>query len=550
VSAATYGGTGYDISWPQCPNNKRPPTSFDVAVVGVTGGHGFSGNPCLVSEFTWSQQATQPSALYVNVDLPSANPPQGANGPAGACSANDVSCYAYNYGYNNSRYALDYATSRGVDTLVWWLDVETNNYWQTAGQSTAAYKTDAPATPARPAAYAYNTSANARAVAGGIDGLAASGKAVGAYSTRYQWNLLAGSYAPQVPVWYATVASVDQANQYCDQSYSFTGGPVWMVQYTVASGNPGYGFDGDYACTNQAGWGPIAGLHFATVTGAGHGSAAIAINDNRIYIRGSSGGSFGSMAAASTEPFYGNRATLFARLDGPGKLESAVAFNDSSSWVMKNSNGTFGRSVAWSSVPFYGSRGTVMANLDGSGLPSAVAINDNGIWVMRMNGARNGFSSPQLWSSSVFYGSRGTFIADLDGSGRASAVAINDNSIWVMRNTGAGFAQPQLASANNFYGTRGVYMADLDGRGRESAVAINDTSIWTERNNNAGGFNGPELLSTQNFYGSWEYMADVDGSGRASAIAVSSSGIWVKQNQNGGLAPATNWFNGPYYGTH
>jgi hypothetical protein len=549
-AASTYGVVGYDISWPQCGGN-RPPVPFDIAVVGVTGGHGFSANPCLAAEFAWSQQATLPSALYVNIDLPSGTPAQGQTGPAGTCGAGDTSCFAYNYGYNNSRDALAYAASKGVDAKVWWLDVETNNYWQTASINAASYRTAAPATPGAAAAVQYNTAANARAIAGAIAGLAAANKAVGTYSTRYQWNLIAGSFAPQVPVWYATNDTVDRAPLYCDQSESFTGGPIWMVQYTVAAGNPGHGFDGDYACTTQAGWEPIAGIHLATVDAAGHGASALAINDNRVYVRPTDGSSFGTMVAASSQPFYGSRATTFAHLDGPGMPESAVAINDSSIWIMKNSNGSFGSPTLWSTVPFYGSRDTVLADLDGSGFPSAVAINDDSIWVMRMNSNHDGFLAPQLWSSAHFFGSRGTFIADLDGNGRASAVAINDSSIWVMRNSsGSGFAAPQLAISGSFYGSRGVYMADLDGHGKESAVAINDSSIWTERNNGSGGFSGPSALSAQPFYGTWQYMADVDGSGRASAVAVSAGGIWVKQNQNGQLGPATNWFAGPFYGTH
>ncbi len=548
-AAATYGVIGYDISWPQCGGG-RPPASFDIAVVGVTGGHGFSQNPCLASEYAWSQQATHPSALYVNIDLPSTAPAQGQSGPAGTCAAGDVSCFAYNYGFNNSRYALAYAASQGVNALVWWLDVETNNNWQTSGAHGVAYRTATPATPSSPAAVQYNTTANARAIAGAIAGLAASNKVVGTYSTRYQWNLLAGSFAPQVPVWYATNDTVDRAPLYCDQSNSFSGGPVWMVQYTVAAGQPGSGFDGDYSCTTQAGWEPIVGIHIATVDTAGHGGSAVAINDNRVYVRSTNGSSFGTMAAASTQPFYGSRATLFARLDGAAMPESAVAVNNSSIWVMKNSSGAFGAPVAWSTVPFYGSRGTFFANVDGSGFPSAVAVNDDSIWVMRMNSSHDGLLAPQLWSSGRFYGSRGTFLADIDGHGRASAIAINDNSIWVMRSSGSAFAPPQLAASGAFYGSRGVYMADLDGHGMASPVAINDSSIWTERNNGSGGFASPSMLSSEPFYGTWQYMADVDGSGRASAVAVSADGIWVKQNQNGQLGPSTNWFAGPFYGTH
>lgn len=546
-AAGTYGVTGFDISWPQCGAN-NPSPSFDVAVVGVTGGHGFSGNPCLAGEFSWGQQATLPSALYVNIDLPSPTPSQGSSGPAGKCVAADTSCFAYNYGFNNSQYAVGYAKSQGVDARVWWLDVETNNNWQTRAAGT--YRTARPATPAAPVAYAYSTSMNARAIAGAIDGLVASNKIAGVYSTAYQWNLIAGAYAPQVPIWYATADTVGHAPLYCDQSNSFTGGPIWMVQYTVAPSAPGYGVDGDYACTTQAGWEPLAGIHFASVGLASQGNAAVAINDNRIYVRPSKGTSFGKIVAMSTQPFYGSRATLFARLDGATLPESAIAINDSSIWVAKYSSNGFSPAAPWSTVPFFGSRATLMATVDGSGVASAVAINDTGIWVMHMNSTKDGFNAPQLLSGSTFYGTRGTFMADIDGHGLASAVAINDNSIWVMHNTGSGLGPPQLAVAAPFFGSRGLYMADLDGKGKASAVAINDSSIWVERNNGGGGFSAPSAISTQPFYGTWQYMADVDGSGRASAVAVTGQAIWVKQNQNGQLGPSTQWLPGPFYGTH
>jgi hypothetical protein len=548
-AAGTFGVYGFDISWPQC-GGSYPTPGFAVAIVGVTGGHGFSGNPCLATESMWSQQASLPSSLYVNIDLPSTAPSQGATGPAGRCAAADVSCFAYNYGFNNSQYAVNYANAQGVDAHVWWLDVETNNNWQTTSRVASTYRTVAPATPQTPAAYTYRTAANARSIAGAIAGLAASNKVVGVYSTGYQWNLLAGTYAPQVPVWYATADNVGRAPLYCTQSHSFTGGPIWLVQYAVAPGAPGYGFDGDYACTTEAGWESLAGIHLAAVEATGQGDSAIAINDNRIYVRPNTGTSFGKLVAMSSTPFYGSRATTFARLDGAAKPESAVAINDKSIWVMKNTGGAFGPPVRWSNVPFYGSRVTLLADLDGTGFPAVVAVNDDSIWVMPVNSTKTGFGPPQRWSSSHFYGSRGTFIADLDGKGMASAVAINGNGIWVMRNSGSAFGPPQLASSATFYGSRGVYMADLDGHGMASAVAINDSSIWVERNNGTGGLNAPSSISNEPFFGTWQYMADVDGSGRASAVAVGANGIWVKKNLSGQLGPATQWFNGPLYGTH
>ena len=63
------------------------------------------------------------------------------------------------------------------------------------------------------------------------------GYTVGIYSTAHQWGRIAGpSFKPGVPVWYATVErNPIDALEYCvtptDRSASFTGGPVYMIQY-------------------------------------------------------------------------------------------------------------------------------------------------------------------------------------------------------------------------------------------------------------------------------------------------------------------------------
>lgn len=533
VGAATYGVVGYDISWPQCSQStlqSSPSPPFDVAVVGVTYGRPFSNNPCLGAEFAWSRQATLPADLYVNLDFPTnARLHFGQSGPRGSCSGTNAACYAYNYGWNavyggdGVPGAVGYAHSIGVDATVWWLDVETSNNWQ---MDTG--KTD--------------PVANALVIQGAIDAFNSLGKTVGVYSTGYQWGIIAGSFAPQVPVWAAGASSVDTAPQRCDQAYSFTGGPVWMVQYTAGN------FDGDYACTTQAGWEPLAGIHLATVDTLGAGNAAIAVDDNRVYVRLSNSASLSStLEAWSTTPFYGSRATLFADLDGPGKPASAVAINDSSIWVEKNTTNGFGPPQAWSVTPFYGSRATLLADVDGSGRASAVAINDSSVWIMLNQG--KGFGSPQLWSNVLFYGSRGTLAAVVDSSHRASIVAINDSSIWVMPSLGGSFGAPQLWSRTRFYGSRGTFMADVNGTGIAAAVAVNDSSIWVVPNGGAG-FGAPQLWATGPFYGTWTYLADIDGSGRASAVAVNPTNIWIKKNNGGAFGPATVWFGGPFYGTH
>lgn len=524
-AAGTYGVVGYDISWPQC-GGSLPSPSFDVAVIGVTGGHGFSTNPCLSSELAWSRHASLPADVYINVDLTQTTPSEGANGPRGTCAPGDLVCYGYNYGYNNAQYALSYALSTHVTAQVWWLDVETNNNWATNSDGT------------------YNNAANASDIQGALDAVQAAGKTVGTYSTSYQWGLIAGaSYRPEVPVWYAGAANLNQAAAFCDQSHSFTGGPVWLTQY-----NNGTGYDGDYACTNQVGWTSLAGPHFALITSPARGSSAIAINDNLTDVRDSTGSSFGPMTSWSSTPFFGTRATEFADIQGPGKPASAVAINDSSVWVMLNQGSSFASPQMWSSVPFYGSRATVLADVDGSGRASVVAVNDASVWVMLNNGT--GFDQPRLWSNGPFYGTVGTYAAVVDGTRRASIVAVNTAGIWVLPNAGGTFGTPRQWSTTRFFGGRGTFLADVDGSGRVSAVAVNDTSIWVESNAGAGSFGSPQQWATGPFYSSWEYVADIDGSGRASVLAVGPGGIWVRQNAGGRFGSPQQWFPQPFNGTH
>ena len=213
------GATGYDISWPQC-GGTYPSPPFSLAAVGVGGSRTFTHNPCLASEVAWFGSATV--SLYVKLSSPAyGTAAQAGTGPAGTCAASDASCQGYNYGWNLVQDAYRYASSQGVSSGVWWLDVE-----RPAGTSTPLWSAD--------------TAANSRVVAGAIDVLTSLGIQAGVYSNSYQWPLIVGSYSPPVPQWQAR-PNAPPATQWCSSSL-FTPGPVWLVQY----GNSP--FDQDLAC--------------------------------------------------------------------------------------------------------------------------------------------------------------------------------------------------------------------------------------------------------------------------------------------------------------
>lgn len=210
---------GYDVSWPNC-GVSAPSRQF--AIVGVTGGHPFSTNPCLAGEFVVARRGRS-AQLYMNITAPNGNTVgMGRRGPAGTCSTVGVLCRAYNYGFNAARAAFLYAVRRVgsvAEHTGWWLDVEFSARWSSSA------------------------SLNARSIEGALAFLRAHGLTAGIYSTSYQWRHIVGSYHPHVPVWYATAyQTASGARVHCAPSSGFTGGPVRMVQYTPA------GLDADTIC--------------------------------------------------------------------------------------------------------------------------------------------------------------------------------------------------------------------------------------------------------------------------------------------------------------
>lgn len=194
---------GTDISWPQC--GTAYPTGYQWAVIGVNGGAPFSTNPCLASEFHWSQTETSLTQLYINLDFG-----QIGNWPL-RCDGADQGCQAYNYGYDAAKWSWDWAhaATGGVSDVIstWWLDVETENVWSD------------------------DTNLNSYVIQGAIDYLSrVQGRPVGIYSTAYQWGEIAGTFAPPgIGNWVAGASSVSD-NDHCHWGL-WPGGQVWAIQY-------------------------------------------------------------------------------------------------------------------------------------------------------------------------------------------------------------------------------------------------------------------------------------------------------------------------------
>jgi hypothetical protein len=208
---------GYDISWPQC-GVAYPAEPVAFGIVGVTGGKPYTVNRCLASQWQWADRAGYPGEVYINLDYWRRTSYTHFFGPAGLCSPLDAYCQGYNYGWNAAREAVAYGQAQGVDAVRWWLDVETMNHWS------------------------HDTAANARIIEGAIDYLEGEALEVGIYSTPYQWGVIAGGYAPGLPVWTAGARNVFDAAARCgNPRYAFGGGEIELVQWVET-------YDMNYAC--------------------------------------------------------------------------------------------------------------------------------------------------------------------------------------------------------------------------------------------------------------------------------------------------------------
>lgn len=212
----TSSRTGNDISYPQCGTGNLPQNAFGV--IGVTNGRAFTSNACLSREFTWANALFgDPPSLYMNINAPiGPTGVEGETGPYGNCVDGALTCLAENYGYKAAQYAFNYAASQNVSSTMWWLDVEWGNSW------------------------AYSAYLNRVTIDGAVHFFSSQGLTVGIYSTPRMWRSITGGYTNYLPSWFP-IASMPPGI-HCSASYSFTGGPVYLVQYISG------GLDTDYAC--------------------------------------------------------------------------------------------------------------------------------------------------------------------------------------------------------------------------------------------------------------------------------------------------------------
>ena len=238
-SGSTSTVTGNDVSWPQC--NKPLPSGQLFGIVGVNDGLANTTNPCFSTELAWAENSVggtlqAKASLYVNTanpgnlnvsDWPTSNidPITGTvdNGPYGPCTGLDNQACAYQYGWNMAEAdAQSRIGNINPSSFKWWLDVETNNSWET---NTA------------------NNSADLEGMVAYFEGI--SGQ-VGIYSTATQWNEIVGTVNSSsilygLDSWLAGSSNLSSAENACKLP-GLSGGLTTVTQFVAKR------TDYDYSC--------------------------------------------------------------------------------------------------------------------------------------------------------------------------------------------------------------------------------------------------------------------------------------------------------------
>lgn len=198
-----------DVSWPNC--NYGAFVNSPTGIVGVNGGLDFRLNPCPSKETQWFGSY----GLYINTGYPGKAYGKRFLSEPQKCRISDAQCLAYNWGYNATKYSLEYANQQAIHSTSWWLDVEVDNSWTN------------------------NASVNRGSILGAIDAIRhyVFKPTIGIYSDKVQWKLLVGSWNIGLPVWIATGdTNLSAAKEACVDG-SFDSGQVWLSQYTTKIDN-------------------------------------------------------------------------------------------------------------------------------------------------------------------------------------------------------------------------------------------------------------------------------------------------------------------------
>jgi hypothetical protein len=205
--------------------------------VGVNGGLATTRNPCLAGQLRWAARSSggtvgqPPVQLYLNT----ANPgelrfligtwPTAWATPYGLCDSGNTTACSWEYGWERARDSVNdvftpAAEAAGIDAdpghYTWWLDVETENTWQSGSRAALAR--------------------NRATLEGAVAYVQARGGTAGIYAAPSQWRRIvgtvpAGSDLYRLDSWLAGGSSPADATGNCDRPPLGGGGRVVLTQY-------------------------------------------------------------------------------------------------------------------------------------------------------------------------------------------------------------------------------------------------------------------------------------------------------------------------------
>lgn len=256
VGSLVFGG---DISWPNCPVGlgipERPtlglpmplPTSKWV-IVGLTNGPGFTGNPCLGRQVQWVKERKMWLGAYAITTFPTPTQLATYGGPGTRLQQ------LFRTGAAQANQNIARKNASGNTAPMVWVDVE----------------------PSKGRPWSTSKAENQAVVEGSIRAYQVAGLKVGLYSYAHGWNEIMGTKRyPSAPTWVPSGRET-QASALAKCSVpSFSGGPVWIGQWTADSRDYGItcpGFTG-----TVGGSSPLTPYMGTTVRRGDRGPAVVAL---------------------------------------------------------------------------------------------------------------------------------------------------------------------------------------------------------------------------------------------------------------------------------
>ena len=208
---------GNDIGWPNCPKGMgipsrptlglpAPSPAARFVVIGLTNGPGFTPNPCLAKQVSWVKARHLWAGAYAVTSYPTSAQLTRYGGSGSTAQR------LYRTGAAQARYNITNMRAAGLRAPMVWVDVE----------------------PVRSAPWSSSTSANNAFLNGVFAGYRAAGIRTGLYSYAGAWKQITGGRQLRtVPTWVPSGGAVRTGAAARCRQRSFSGGPVWMGQWTA-----------------------------------------------------------------------------------------------------------------------------------------------------------------------------------------------------------------------------------------------------------------------------------------------------------------------------